>query len=132
MTSALKSGAIILAMVDSTAKTSEEYVPVVCKAQKSVQRLSTAWCATKKAISAPKLSGCFEPPDLAFNEQKLLNRQSCEARTKEARCGITVASALMDGRLTALYTQAAKIEMKDADKEGRSRGWQPPTGLTCN
>lgn len=90
----------LLVLSDNTNNT-RAHLGVVCDAKTDVVKLAQAFCATTAPLEVPATSSCVKGRSQASLDVHAA--QTCEQRTEVTRCGVSVASALLTGELTALY-----------------------------
>lgn len=92
-------------IVQQTLDNSTPQQPLICKASKDVQRLSAGMCATTRSQKMPTLKECLKPKSISQNSivtaEGLMSfaTPGCEQQLKDTRCGVIVASALLNGTL---------------------------------
>jgi len=95
------------------------HLGLVCKARTDVIKLMSAFCATSEPISLPDVNSCLNQP---AHVDSLVGK--CLERTQGVRCGTSVASALLTGELTAMYSEE---ETKNARRRHKGKAF----GLSC-
>lgn len=108
----------VLVLSDST-EDLQAYVGLVCKSRDDVVRLMQSYCAKKGPVELPDHNTCLSAPPHVDN---LVG--SCDERLNGARCGVSIASALLSGKLTALYSDSESESSKTRHK-GKA------FGITC-
>lgn len=117
-TSSLEIMKNVLILADTTEDTTA-YISLVCQARQNVGRLVTTFCAKQEPIALPAADACITqitPTDSVMG--------TCEERTEGARCGASVASALLSGELTVMYSD-------EETKNARARHKGKAFGLSC-
>lgn len=117
-TSTLELMKSVLVLADTTEDTTA-YISLVCNARQNVSRLMTTFCAKQEPLTLPKADVCLTEVTSSDN---LMG--TCEERTAGTRCGASVASALLSGELTVMYSDE---ETKNARERHKGKAF----GLSC-